>query len=65
MLPSKIGNTAEIRALKLIQKQHDAVGVGVGIGVVLSAGVGGVVILVGVGILIVFGLQMKFESGQT
>ena len=46
MLPSKIGNTAEIRALKLIQKQHDAVGVGVGIGVVLSAGVGvGLVIL--------------------
>ena len=45
MLPSKIGNTAEIQALKLIQKQHDAVGVG--IGVVLSAGVGvGVVILV-------------------
>ena len=63
MLPSKIGNTAEIRALKLIQKQHDAVGVG--IGVVLSAGVGGVVILVGVGILIVFGLQMKLDSGQT
>ena len=44
MLPSKIGNTAEIRALKLIQKQHDAVGVGV-----LSTGVGvGVFILVGV-----------------